>query len=745
MAANRQGGQVRVSTSIDQRGRVAEVPSSGAAEAHAQVATEFGKIGARVGALADHAAAVEGERAGKLAGLDPEFRPTRSMTIRGEAFDRHGLQVAETRLRQDMLADLDGVFQQHQNDPAGLQAALAEKRRGWLSEALPELRPALTTTFDGAALTYSRQAQRQYLARLADEEKGALTLELGEGMKRLSQQAYALGLDAGADEAMAGGFETLSRALARTDLSGNRLVSPAKAAETLLSARKEIATARINGAFSRLPGLGAKAAFIEKLKGDFGEGRGIAGEYDAAGFERVVSSLEADYRSARAAENTAVRALGEDIKSSARILEKGFDVGEDAISSLKGRLVAMEGAEGAATLARDLAEAEAMLAFQKRARVSTPAELEAWTATERRALEGGEADAFRVARLSTADTLLSTMRAELKADPVGWADRVGLIKAAPLDFSNAESAEATVKARLAQAEEVAAIYGQEPVYLRPDEKRAFAASAAQGGEQMLGLSAVLANAAGSEAPKIIAEIAPEAPVVAMVAGLTAAAGPTAAARDAADGVALSKTDGFKSLAPSKDKARQAAAPLLGRVLSEMPQAESAAIAAANSVYEVRARRRGAAEFDEDLWREGLAEVLGQRTVGGVSYGGVAYQDLGGAGRVLWPAWSSPTRSPVVLPPNVRTDALPDLMGAIQTEDLARRPRFADGSTAPVDVVRQAKLKNAGDGLYFLSIGDPESDDPMWLMDVEGDKYVLDLKGLLPELGRRRPELVLGGE
>lgn len=743
MAANRQGGQLRIAAGLDREGHVGEVPSSGMGQAIASIAGEFDKVGAKIGALADHAAAVEGAEAGKIAGLDPEFRPTKSMTIRGEAFDKAGMQVYETRTRQSMLADLDAVYDQHGNNPSALAAALSEKRNAWLSQVDPSIRPDLELSFDGAALTLNRQAARAHLARIAAEQKGAMTLELGETMKRASQQAYALGLDAEADKAVAGTLETLRRTLSRTDTTGKLLVDPTAAAKILMDAKTEIATARIKGAFSRLPGLSAKAEMINKLRADFTDGKGVAAEYDAAGFDTVISSLEADYRSARAAEAVGVRALKEDITSAVKVLENGFDPGEEAIAGLKGRLAGVAGAEGGAELAQDLTEAEGLLAFQKAARTRTPAELEAWAAAERKALQGGEADAFRVQRLSTGEKLLETMRTELKQDPLGWADRVGLVKVAPLDFANAETAGATMKARLAQAEEIAAVYGQKPVYLRPDEKRALSVAAAQGGEQMLAITSSIAAAAGDRTPKVIAEVADQAPVVAFLAGHVNQAGPTAAARDAADGIALKKIDGVKSKAPTPNEARMAAEAVLGRTLSEMRSAEDAAIATANFIYETRAQRFGWDDFNEGEWAKGLNEALGQRKIDGVSWGGIAYQETSGAGAALWPAWATPNRLPVILPPAVRSDALPDLLGAITTEDLvASRPRYADGSTAPVSEVRRAKLKNAGDGRYWLALGDPEGEDPQWLLDTDGRKWVLDLNAMLPELGRRRPDLVL---
>lgn len=733
---NRQSGQVRISSEIESRGRTAEVPTSGMAQAVSGFASEFNQVGAKIGALADHAAAVEGTEAGKIAGLDPEFRPTKSLTIRGEAYDRAGLQVAETRTRQSMLSDLDAAYDKHGSDPSALAAALSEKRRTWLSNVAPEMRADLEVSFDGAALSLNRQAARAHLTRLAAEQKGALTLELGEGLKRLSQQAYASGLDAEADKAVAGGIETLTRALSRTDTTGKLIVEPATAAKIIMDAKTEVATARINGAFSRLPSLGTKAEFIAKLRDDFGKGEGIAAEYDAAGFERVISSLESDYRSARAADGVSVRAIAQDVAGTVKVLEKGFDPGDDAIAALKGRIAAVAGAEGAADLSNDLAQAENMLAFQKAARTETPAALEAWVAQERAALEGGQADPHRVQRLTSGEALLTTMRTELKQDPIGWADRVGLIKVEPLDFSNAETAGTTMKTRIAQADEIAQTYGQEPVYLRPDEKRALSAAAAQGGEQMLSIASAISSSAGERTPKVIAEIAEQAPVVAFIAGHVNLAGMTPAARDAADGVALIKTEGFKALAPSKDKSRQAAAQVLRNVLSDMPRDEEAVIAAANAAYEIRARRQGLFSFDESVWQQGLRELIGEREMGGDVYGGIVTQSWMGA-------------HPLLLPPSVKQDTWREVLDMVDAGDLDRaeigRPVGETGKALPLSALRSGTLVTVGPGQYAVATGDPDTPGAeRWIKVQGGDPLILDMHALAPILSKRRPDLFLGG-
>lgn len=732
---NRQPGLVRIANEIATKGHVADVQSTGQGQALQSISSDFGKVSAKIGALADHAAAVEGKEAGRLAGLDPEFRPTKQLTIRGEAYDQAGLQVYETRTRSEMLGDLDGVFEQHQNNPAKLNEVLAEKRRAYIGNALPEIRPELETTFDGVALRYNRQATRLQMERITAEQKGALTTELGEGLKRLSQNAYGLGLDAEADKVMQAGLDQLGKTLQRRDPRGELLMTPTQAAKLLDDTKTEIATARIRGAFDRLPGLDAKGEFIKTLKDDFGASRGLASEFDENGFQRIVSSLEADWRSARTEQGVGVRALAEDVRNATRILEKGYDIGADDIAGLRGRLAGVAGAEGVAELSTSLDQAEGLLAFQKQARTQTPAAVDAFIAQERRALEGGEADGFRVSRLEIATKLSEEMRGELKQDPLGWADRVGLVKVAPLDVSSPEAANAAIGRRIATAEEIGAVYGQAPVYLRPDEKRMLSVKAAQGGKDMLEVSTMLAAGAGERAPKVIAEIADDAPVVALVAGHMSIAGRTPAALDAADGIALAKTDGFKGRAPSKEKAIAAAAEVLGDVLSDQPRDQSAVIAAANAIYEVRAVRQGATTFDPDLWKTGLREILGETKVAGVTYGGIATQGFWGA-------------NPVILPPAMRQDALEDVLSMITPGSLSqaglKQPIGATGKQLSTKQIAAGTLVMLSPGKYAVAMGDPSAPgEERWLMQTGGEPFLLDFDKLAPILQRRRPDLWKG--
>lgn len=733
---NRRRGLLQVATELQHEG---SVDRAGLSAGLSSVAASFAKVSDQVGAIADHAAATEGTEAGRMAGLDPEFRPTHSLTIRGEAFDRAGVAIYGARAKERFANDLAGAYEQHQADPQGLAGALDAKRQSWLAESLPEIRPELELMFDKSRFAYMRQAARAQASRIDAESRAALESELTLGMKDAQQRAYALGLDKAADEASASDIAELTRTLGRRGIDGKPLVAPAAASKLIEKTTQEIGEARLIGAYDRLPGLEAKAAFIEKFKTDFGKSEGLAATYDFDGFERLTNKMEAGLSREVTARNAAVRAAGEDIKSLAKRAEKGFPAPPEELAAIEAKVAAA----GDPRTAADLQNAKGLLELQEAARSWTPAQIDGVILQGRQRMQSEGASTDQTGRLALLEGLETTMRTELKQDPLGWADRVGVLKVPPLNFSDEVEAAVSLKTRIAQADEVGARYGQEPVYLRPDEKRALSTLVAQGGEQALGLAATFAGVAGEKAPKMMAELFDAAPAVAMIGGLVAEAGPTPAARDAADGLALRKTEGFQSIAPSSKEARTQAAGLIGGALSSMPKSETAAIALANATYEIRARRQGVTEFDADLWKQGLREVLGEQTIGGDVYGGVVNQNRWFDGR---------GDNMIVLPSFVRQDRWREVIDALQPEDIAAAglgaPVGENGKPVSMERLKGATLVQAGDGIYALATGDPSSPGAEGIVRTGKpgalDTFRLDLKRLAPILKARRPDLFLGG-
>lgn len=723
---------IRAVSDLQGRGQVAPQVArpvdDGLSEAMSQVAATFAGVGDKIGRLADHAAQREGEAEGRAAGLDPEFRTRRDLTIRGEAFDKAGLDVAETRLRTTLEDGINGLYEKHAGDPQKLAGGIDGVARGVISNAPDELRPSLELLVKGKKLSFMREATRARVEQARAESAAALQADLTQTLKGMHQRAFALGLDAAADEAVAGDLVALGRSLGRKGIDGKPLVAPAQAQKLLAGAREEVTTARLYGAFQRLPSIEAKEQFLKTLDEDFAASKGLAKEYDLDGFQRVTRHLEGELRSAKVEARAVSHALKEDVAGVQRMAEKGFALPPDRLAAIKSRVAMTTDPE----LQAGLAEAENLAHWQASARKATPQQIDGFIRGETARLRRDGAEPRAVKRLEIAEKLHGEMTRELKANLLGWADRAGVLKVAPLDLSSADAAAQSMRTRMAQAEAAGDAYGMTPQYLMPDERKAISGMMARGGDQTLAIAASIAETGGERAPKIMAELADHAPAMALLGGHVAAAGMTPVAKDAANGLALRRVKDFKSRAPSENERRQASATVLGSALAGSQNDEAAALALADAIYEVRGHAH--TSFKPEIWQQGLREVLGERKVGGDVYGGVVAQS----------GWFS-GGDQVVIPANVKQNGWRELVDAIRLEDLSGSlgaPLHGDGKPASIQAVHRARLVQAGDGKYLLATGTP--DEPKYLQDGRGEDYTLDLKKLEPILRKRRPDLYLGG-
>jgi hypothetical protein len=759
------------------------LPSSGAAQAasqkaasYASIANQFNDVGEEIGRWADKAAVKEGAEDGQRAGMDPEFRPRGDGTLYSEAFDRTGLQTFGAKVRLEIGADIE----------AG--GNLAAKKKAWLSKVPEQLHADVDHIFTRAEITQSRNDARAEAARIDTEAVDTATSEVRGLVTGMRTRAYDLGLDPKAGELLAKDMTMLEEALKRTRPNGARVITPKQADKILQQTQKEIEEARTLGAFSRLPGLKSRRAFIDEIggvpegdgsfTGDTG-GEGGAPSVGADGRESeilgasdvqgarsatapglladdidvlddiasdpkgrsvtsgdpLVSRLTAEERAVRVRDGFIAKKLGNQVKGVIKSLMKGYDVKAEEIDALHTALD--YGGEKTQKLKAKLDIAQQMMTFQQSSRKARPAEIDAFVRSERNRMREEGADTMSAAKVEVAEALLREQRAWLNRDPAGWADRVGLIPATELDLSTPERAKETLETRIIEAETVAKYYGQETQYIRPHQKDQLTAALAEGGDKALQLAGTIVEAAGPDAERIFKELSKDAPVVAKIGGMVSAQGFSALARDAMDGLALKRSSEFKALAPSADEARRAASGVISGALRGSPQDESAMVEVANAIYEIRARRQGKTGFDAPLWQKGLREVLGENEVNGTKYGGVVGQ-----------------RAPILIPPYVRHDTWKDMVEMIGPGDLDRagldRPVASDGSVMPMTRVSAGTLVQVGDGLFAVATGDPSTPGQERFISrvVPGETrprpgrdglFLIDMKKLSPVLAERRPD------
>lgn len=750
--ANQMKGPLRVDNDIDRRtavdpGAVQQLPGSHLPQLAGEAASIFSNIGAKVGALADAAAAKEGTEAGRLAGLDPEFRTVDNGTIRGNAFDAAGLDIASTRLTQQINSGFDAAYAQHAADPIALGKSLSAQEAAVMGHAPRELRPALMLHMQGKRLQYAREQARQQAAERQSEAAGAFETEQTERLKTVHQMAYSLGLDPQADEALAAQTALYAKSFDRRGPDGKLYVMPEDAAKQIRKVDQTVATARLSGAFDRLSTLDAKRKFITDLENDYRSGKGLASVYDLDQFDRVKAGLMADYRAAKTLQATQIEGAREGVKKALTWAKQGNSPGPDEMAALKTQVQAV----GDAKLAGQLDVAEQVLDLQRTSRRKTPVELQA-DVDALQAKVSTDANATDVTKLEVLSGLLTNMRAGLKNDPNRWAETVGLVpKLPPLTpdmLTDPARLSAAISQRVVQSKVVGEAFSQPPKYLSNDVKQLLATALAQGGTPALAVMKAVADGAGDAALPIYGELGKSAPVLASIGSMVADGGdsPPHGALLALDTIArrreLRIADGkalLPGVAPKKAEENEALTSIAGDAFAKTPESGATALDLAKAIYENLAAQNQATAYNPDLFKRALRMALGEDTVNNVTYGGVVPQDDG---------WFSDAKH-IVLPSSLKQSAWRDAIQMIAPEDLTLagigQPVTESGQPIPLDRIKGGTLVQVGDSRYAIALGDTSKPGQEWFVrqktgDAKPEPLILDFRKLSPVLRKRRPDL-----
>lgn len=333
--------------------------------------------------------------------------------------------------------------------------------------------------------------------------------------------------------------------------------------------------------------------------------------------------------------------------------------------------------------------------------------------------------------------LLKEMRDQAQADPLGWLSRTGAAPIAPIDLAQPE----TMRARIAAAETGANHLGQQPEYLSPAERQLINRTTAAGGDAMIKVAGSLVDGFGDRAPRVLAELGKESPVLTHIGSLMLANGSPSLMQDAADAVALRQNKEFKHprwLEKETDTIQKAQhqhtidvyggafllAPDMGRRAEETGQSAFFTRSARGVGYDPKLETNDASK----VYDRTMQEAAGARFVKDVQFGGVGTIKSG-----IWPFSSS---AKVLVPSNIRADRFGDVLGAVRQEEISGAVD-ASGKPYPVSTIRKA-TPIAVNGGYRFALGDPASDDPKWVRGGDGQPFVLDLQRMEPVLRQRVP-------
>ncbi len=229
------------------------------------------KLAAHLGAWGDEQAALEGKRAGAIAGADPNFRPTDSATVRGRAFDREGVRVYASNVTARFQSEAMDIFDQNRNDPAALTQKLGALAATYDQKHIfPEIRGDFAANQTSVISALRMKALTNFHDDEKDKNRAALITDMG---RTEAARNRLLTVDPTSPEAEAAALRMRDDNIARIKASA----AAGGLSET--QAAKQIEDEQ-HGAWSAI--IGARAgslktpeeidAYRAKARADFGKG-----------------------------------------------------------------------------------------------------------------------------------------------------------------------------------------------------------------------------------------------------------------------------------------------------------------------------------------------------------------------------------------------------------------------------------------------------------------------------------------
>jgi hypothetical protein len=409
---------------------------------------------------------------------------------------------------------------------------------------------------------------------------------------------------------------------------------------------------------------------------------------------------------------------------------KGYELPPEQLESLKGVVAATKDPQL-------IAEYESAVGFSKLTGAltrQTPALNEQYLSDIRERFAKKSPTPSQLKTLELTERLVAEQKTALKKDALKWAARAGVGDLQPLDIANADS----MKMRHELAKATAAQYGIQPQYFT-DEERTSITKAIEAGDLPISALAqsMVANWGPQEARVALGEISDKSPSAALLGGHLVTVGATQVAADAEAGLQLMREPKYKPLPTPIAEVRGAMRDTLGTVIDHLPKTQEALRDLAAAAYEARGRKKGVTEFDPKLYGEVVRELVGERDVDGIKYGGIANSERG----YLWGG-----SNPVVVPPDVRQDGIDELKDELTVEMLPEVPKTPTGKPITTAELRDVRLVTISAGRYYITSNDGDPDEDMAPDKVyrnsEGQPYVLEFDTVRDKLKALRDDLFL---
>lgn len=701
------------------------------------VAAAANRVADVAGAIADDAAKHEGKAAGKVAGLDPHFRPDGSMTLRGRAYNEAATQTYGNQLEAKMRTQMQTVFEANKNDPKALKAGL-DKLHVDLStnDVFDYIRGDFDAQFARLRMPYENKA----LNNLEEREHANSRASIIENTSATETNAARMAAADPSNPATAANIEIelqrhgklIDDAVAREDITADA------GAKLKLKTRDSVLTSAALAQASALKTPEAVAAYRANARAKFAKGEftGLSGD----GYASLDAGLRELENTVRTRDNTGVAQLGKNLNDFVDRAASGLPtppeewmgyVTSDAAKTPQGALV-LKSAENKVKLATVMSSLSVQDAGQ------LVAGLRAEAAKGGATRPDGDVIAF-------AEAQLEKQRKALNTDQLGYAEQKRLIPAvAPVDFQgyaasgDAATLAAQIRDRTGQARAVGSALSRSPQFLRPEEKDRLQEIVAGGGQPALQLAGAIVKGAGTDAPAILREISTDAPLLAQAGNIIATGGSMSAARDAFEAARIKQETGKDLPGVPSTAAGRITRASFGTAFALQGEDGGRIRETADAIAKARINRANidpASSEAETIYTRALQEAAGASFVNGEQYGGVTGYKSG---------WFASSRM-VPVPSGIRASSFRDVLRSITDADLASLstpPQGGDGKPYSARDLASA-VPVAVRGGYRFALGDPSSGDPRFMRGADGKPFVMPFE-TVSKFAPRVPGALIGG-
>ncbi|MCF1468498.1 hypothetical protein FS764_16445 [Agrobacterium vitis] len=644
------------------------------------------------------------------------FRPKEGDTLYARAYNVAGEKTYIQQLELTLLQDQDAVYDKYKDDPAMLQKAYGELLQAHKQEHLfPEIEADYTAAYNKRAYGLVRQAQDAQQTRIKQQDRGDFLGRVGT-LEDTKSRAMA-GIDFKSDSAPARLADLQATIDDHYDTAvAKGVISAADAERAKRASRGDMMVTYYTKQAQSLPADDI-ASMRKSMTADYSAGKldGV----DADSWDKIDAGMIAAERARRTQDEKADKDLtkrGEDFASR---IARGMPVSPDEFARFQ--LDAATAPKGSEIVGSTLTRMKVSDAIRTLPIAEVEKRLPSLLG------EKATADDRDFSR-----KLIESHRKELQTDPIGVAERFGILPPSaglPIDGdADPSTVSGAFSERINQAEAVARHFGVQPKYFRPGETDQIEKTVTGDPERGVSIAAGLVDAAGRNAPQVLRELGQDAPAVSGAGEIMALGGNVKAARDLLAG--YGKTPDGKAYPDMKVTARvPQAQKIAGGALVFSPDQVNSLDAQAAAIARKRLYDAGIDPKTPDakpIYERAFQEAAGASFAGSVQYGGFAGYDRGMFYR----------EKQVLVPPTVRADRFGTVIAAISDADLGGVKAKNGRAWTAADF--QKAMPVAVDGGYVFALGDPASSTPMFIAGEDGKPILLDL-GNMDALKKRVPE------